>query len=30
MTIHVTETQQLIARTALEVSGADERLVTPP
>jgi hypothetical protein len=29
MTIHVTETQQFIVRTALEVSNADERLLDP-
>jgi hypothetical protein len=29
MTIHVTETQKFIARAALEVSGADERLHDP-
>lgn len=29
MTIHVTKTQQFIARAALEMSGADERLLDP-
>lgn len=29
MTIHVTETQKFLVRSALEVSGADERLLDP-
>lgn len=29
MTIHVTETQKFLVRSALEVSGADERLTDP-